>query len=319
MNPRGANSGEMKDLPGLDDDDIDRLIAGRGEADDELASFIQGVGAAYVSPPSSQAAIRHVAAAARAARQAGAARAPVPLPPVPPGRKSWAARWRRRTVFGASVATLTLSLAATIGATAATGGLAASGELPAPIQRAVAQAASNLGIDLPRADNPPAAAVTPGATAGAGHTSTPANARTTAPAATQPAHGPLAPSGAGAFVVPTATAGEKERHVGRAGEEGNPAAGSARDGHDNCLVYAAQIVSSIGIRDDQRWAFFWLLAQDPTAVTARVASGGTPDPACTAGIDRATAEVASATGGGDRKGPAPAPDDPSGHGRGGDR
>ena len=67
-------------------------------------------------------------------------------------------RWRKRLVFGSIFGgsiTAKIAIIGVVAATAATGGLAAAGVLPSPLQSAVAGVAGNLGIRLP---NPQATA-----------------------------------------------------------------------------------------------------------------------------------------------------------------
>ncbi len=318
----------MKDLPGLRDEDIDRLLSGkRPNADgfDDLAAFVQGVEAAYVAPPSPDATRRHVMAAAAAAREAaGGATAPAVAPRA--SAAPLVSRWRRRTVFGVSVATVTMSLTGiAITAAAATGGLAARGDLPAPIQRVVAQAASGVGITLPASDKPsgpsgPGTGTPRGlpATSGASgstHVASPAAAPTATNGRGRHDDSTESPAGAVAPTSSSAAGGDHHRGGGDGSQEGGSAATVAT--HGNCVLYAETTAAGLGFNDAQRSRFVSLVAQDETAVTVRVAAGTKPDAACQRSIDTATAAVSNTGpvpgGGDDRSGsghsptPSPAP------------
>jgi hypothetical protein len=155
----------MDDLRHMSDADLDRLLAGKagGGADDAeaLAAFFREVRSRYVTQPSSATREDHlskiVAAAQLNAEQLQASPEPSPtgVPTEDPGRRP---RWRRRlvlgSIFGGSI-TAKIALIGVVAATAATGGLAATGSLPSPLQSAVAGAAGNVGVRIP---NPEATA-----------------------------------------------------------------------------------------------------------------------------------------------------------------
>lgn len=299
----------MKDLPELADGDIERLLAGkRAEGADDLAAFVSGVRETYVASPSPEAARAHIAAAAAAASAAasaseGSGPAAKEAAATPPPARS---RWRRRTVFGMSVATMTMALSGLALAATATGGLvAAHGDLPGPIQRVVAQAASGVGITIPKGQpsSPAPGGVHAGASVGP---STPAEASESTPGDQGKGHDHNAgtlPSNASA----TATANAQNGQGQNQGDNGFDHR-QAVDNHGNCLAYAARIVDSLGLTGDERAGFLAIVAGNPDAVTSPVAEGGTPDAACQAAITTAKAEAASDAQGGNHGGdghPAP--------------
>ncbi|MCW3035280.1 MAG: hypothetical protein JWM17_592 [Actinobacteria bacterium] len=77
--------------------------------------------------------------------------------------------------------------------------------------------------------------------------------------------------------------------------EADDADDSATPNHGNCVAYAASIVHALGLTGEQNGAFISLVARDKTAVTAKVAAGGTPDAACATAI--VTAKVAAQAAG----------------------
>lgn len=295
MTNPGAHSDDMRDrrsLEGLGDEDIDRLLSGKasGGGAGDLAAFVQAVQTAYVAPPPEAAARRQIAAAAAAARRAAATGAPVAGPSIR-APSSLFSRWRRRTVFGVSVATMTLSLAAAaIATTAATGGLAAKGDLPGPIQRAVSQAASGVGISLPSGDSGSgssgSASSRGGPPAGSGSPKAKASATASPKASSTPGRG----SDGGSPL----RRGDRGSHDGSAGTPGGPTATSAS--HGNCVAYAEQISGSLHLDDSGRSTFVSLVDHDQTAVTARVAGGAKPDTACQSSIESARASAGARTG-----------------------
>jgi hypothetical protein len=151
----------MDDLGHLSDADLDRLLAGkvRGGADDAeaLAAFFHEVKSRYTTQPPSATREDHLSKILAAARlNAGPMQpSPEPSPTEDPGRRP---RWRRRLVFGSIFGgsiTAKIALIGVVAATAATGGLAATGSLPSPLQSAVAGAAGAVGVKIP---NPQATA-----------------------------------------------------------------------------------------------------------------------------------------------------------------
>jgi hypothetical protein len=69
--------------------------------------------------------------------------------------------------------------------------------------------------------------------------------------------------------------------------EADDADDSATPNHGNCVAYAASIVHALGLTGEQNGAFISLVARDKTAVTAKVAEGGTADAACATAIVKA--------------------------------
>jgi hypothetical protein len=155
----------MDDLGHMSDADLDRLLAGKvqGGADkaEPLAAFFHEVKSRYVTQPSSATRQDHLSKIVAAARLNAEPVQPSPepsltgVPTADPGRRP---RWRRRIVFGSIFGgsiTAKVALLGVVAATAATGGLAAAGSLPSPLQSAVAGAAGNVGVRIP---NPQATA-----------------------------------------------------------------------------------------------------------------------------------------------------------------
>jgi hypothetical protein len=158
----------MDDLGHLSDADLDRLLAGKvpGGADDAeaLAAFFHEVKSRYVTQPSSATRQDHLSKIVAAARLNADSMRPSPepspngTPAEDPGRRPRRPRWRRRLVFGSIFGgsiTAKIALIGVVAATAATGGLAATGSLPSPLQSAVAGAAGAVGVRIP---NPQATA-----------------------------------------------------------------------------------------------------------------------------------------------------------------
>jgi hypothetical protein len=69
--------------------------------------------------------------------------------------------------------------------------------------------------------------------------------------------------------------------------EADDADDSATPNHGNCVAYAASIVHALGLTGEQNGAFVSMVARDKTAVTAKVAEGGTADAACATAIVKA--------------------------------
>jgi hypothetical protein len=219
-----------------------------------------------------------------------------------------------------SVATITLSLSAAAIATTATGGLAAQGDLPRPIQRVLSQAASGVGISLPSGDTGPrpsgpgnSKGGPPAASAGSKGKTSAAVTPSVSSAQGRGSHdGSPLPGG----LRPGATPQTGDGRGGRGTDDGSaesPSGATASATHDNCVAFAEQIGGTLGLGDSGRSTFVSLVDHDQTAVTVRVAEGAKPDPACQSSIDRARASVAAAGGspGGGDDHPAPG----SGHGK----
>jgi len=157
----------MRDLHGISDQDIDRLLAGTapdgGAAIDAvLARFIREAGAAFATPLPPETEQGFLAAAIEASRLAIDKGEPAAKPASKahgPGRQaSGLPKWRRRAVLSSLFASLSAKIAGVaIAAVAATGGLAAAGALPGPAQQAVSNAASTIGIHVPSGHSSPSA------------------------------------------------------------------------------------------------------------------------------------------------------------------
>jgi hypothetical protein len=283
LSGRGGDSGEMEDPWSLSDADLDRLLAGKaprpGTAfDPELAAFVQDLRAALTTPPPADVAARHIAAATEISRLATEQGDPAVRPASkahgPEGQASGLPKWRRRSVLSSVFASLTAKIAGvTIAAMAATGGLAAAGALPAPAQAAVASAAASVGITLPapplEVSDPAPVGVTP--TAGVGVTGTTGDS---GPGGDEDTHGVTLTAG----VTPTVTESPE---------------------HGACVSYAAHAAGSLGLSGDAKGHFVSLVAQDPTALSAKVSPAGVPDAACQAAIAKALAAVQTLAGHGD--------------------
>jgi hypothetical protein len=223
-----------------------------------------------------------------------------------------------------SLATLTLSIGAA--AIAATGGLAAKGDLPRPIQHVVSEAVSGVGITLPSGHSGPGPAGSgsrggppPGEAASKAHSSPSPTPGVSATPGRNRHDGSSLPGGVG----PSATPHNDDRRDGRGGDDGS---GGTPDGattapatHSNCVAYAEQIAGSLDLGDSRRSAFVSLVERDQSAVTVRVAAGAKPDAACQSSIDTARASAAAGPGDGgraeDHSSPSPSPShtDHSGH------
>lgn len=153
-----------------------------------------------------------------------------------------------------------------LAATVATGGLAAAGVLPAPAQRAVSQAASTIGLHLPSPKDASEASERPSHTASPTPTSTLSDDNAAATSTVT--------------VTPTVTATVT-------------ATASASPNHGACVSFAASAAESLGMTGSLKGQFISAIAQDPTAVSARVSSDGKPDAACQAAIDKAKAAATS--------------------------
>jgi len=186
-------------------------------------------------------------------------------------------------------------------AAVATGGLAAAGSLPAPAQDALAHAAARAGFHLPASEHAFGGEVR--LTLGATTTATEPDPDLT-PTARSLGHQTTTATGEGR---PTSTARDADdRPTATASDD---AEGADVVNHGHCVSYAAHISQTLGLAHDQKGRFQSLVARDDTAVSAKVAPGGTPDAACQAAILKAAKAVAA--GGG-------AHDSDDDHGRSGD-
>lgn len=147
-------------------DDLDRLLAGDPEMPQQLGAVLRAAAAEFDETPAAEVRERHLSAM----------RATAPSPNPAPARGSqWnrgrGSQWNRASL-GAWARRARLALGLTAGklalgvgmAAAATGGLAATGNLPDPAQRVVADVAEQIGLDLPRPSEAPA--TTPGSPSG---------------------------------------------------------------------------------------------------------------------------------------------------------
>ena len=153
MSDSDAYHDNVQRISELSDRDIDLLLAGQSPSDgngvDDLAAMIREVKQVLQQGPSEETAARHLAAileaATSGAAEAAVDRAPSGVQPSgPDAQRRGHRRTRRKLLLSAGI----------IGATLATfGGAAWAGVLPGPIQRAVADLASHVGISLPGTGN----------------------------------------------------------------------------------------------------------------------------------------------------------------------
>lgn len=281
MSGFGADYPEMRDRPSLSDQDLDRLLAGKvpdgaDPLDRELAIFAQDVRAAFVEPPDPAVARQHLAAALAVSRlKSGPAEEPAQVPAAPwwrrsPSGSAGQAKWRRRTVFSSMFASLTAKIVGlAVAAAAATGGLAAAGSLPGPAQQAVASVASTVGINLPTPHHDDAVSGT---------------------VVEQEDHG-VTGTVSGTVRGDDDVSGTVSDDHGEHDVSGTATAVN----HGNCVSYAAQIASTLGLKGNQKGVFVSTVAQDSSAVSAKVAKGGTPDAACATALVAAKTAALSAT------------------------
>lgn len=285
MTADGADSPEMRDHPSPSDQDLDRLLAGKlaegaDPLDRELAGFAQDVRAVFCVPPGPEVERRHLAAALAASRLTTdngdpavrpASNAAGPWWRTAP-RASGLPEWRRRTVFSSLFASLTAKiLTVALAAAAATGGLAAAGSLPAPAQQAAADVASTIGITLPSPHHEAAVTGTVTGTVQGDHDD----------------HG-----------VSGTVNGDDHEVSGTAHGDDHGVSGTVTSvvNHGNCVSFAAHIASSLGLTGQQKGQFISTVAQNSSAVSAKVAEGGLPDPACQAALVAAKAAVGATAG-----------------------
>ena len=142
----------------MSDADLDRLLAGKaplgGVDGTGLADFVRDLKAQYLVEPPPAVREAHIAQMLSAARLHNDHRQPLVTPARTAGRSARQG-WRRYAVLSSLFGSMTAKiLAGVVAASAATGGLAAAGALPGPVQNAVASAAGSVGVNLP---NPQAA------------------------------------------------------------------------------------------------------------------------------------------------------------------
>jgi hypothetical protein len=166
-----GNPGEMNDDTRMSDADIEQLLAGKPRpGGDELPGvrqFFQEVKTRYAVDPPAAVREAHLARIVSAARLQADQTSPGAAASIAPGAARAAAPatsgggaekppWRRKVVLSSLFGSITAKiLVGVVAATAATGGLAAAGALPRPVQNAVASAAEGVGVSLP---NPQASA-----------------------------------------------------------------------------------------------------------------------------------------------------------------
>ena len=279
MSGSGADSDEMRDRRSLSDQDLDRLLAGKAPSggdpvDRELAAFVRDVRAAFLAAPDTETERTQLAAAMEVTRLTIEKGDPVVRPASkatgPDRQASGLPKWRRRTVFSSLFASLSAKIAGVaVAATAAAGGLAATGGLPAPAQQAVSQAASTIGIHVPSGE----------------HTSS----GSASSASSKPTH-----------PAPTSTVGDENAAPTPTVAPVSSTASEAN--HGACVSYAADVAASLGMTGSLKGQFISALAQDPSALSAKVSEGGTPDAACLAAIAKAKAAATSPGQSGDTHG-----------------
>jgi hypothetical protein len=156
MSPSGAYEDEVHSLRHISDEDADRLLSGDLPAGDrsldELAAFLQDVGVAYSAPPTGPVQARHLEEMRRAARPNAAGWNPSAEPAEPdsaPGRDGPGLPERVRRTLAGWAPRPRLAAAAGLAVCLAFSTLTALGELPEPVQAAVAGAARAVGVPVP--------------------------------------------------------------------------------------------------------------------------------------------------------------------------
>jgi hypothetical protein len=87
---------------------------------------------------------------------------------------------------------------------------------------------------------------------------------------------------------PTSTVEADDHQEGDTDQaDANDVDDDATSNHGNCVAFAASVLQKVGLTGEQIDAFMSLVARDKTAVTAKVAAGGTPDAACVAALLKA--------------------------------
>lgn len=142
----------------LSDGDFDKVIAGKpvsGPEAAEMARIMRQLSSAYVSPMPKATESRHLAAITRAnqSRKAGASSGAAGFAAVLEPFRSFGAGMRRHGL-ALSGSTAVWAVVVAMFLVTATGGLAAAGVLPGPLQSAVSQAAQTVGLNVPRPDAP---------------------------------------------------------------------------------------------------------------------------------------------------------------------
>lgn len=143
----------------ISDADFDKLVAGKPGAG-PVARIVDQVNRAYVSPIPPATEARHLQAIHQANRSrtragapaAGTSRGPAALAPL----RRFGVSLRQLGLVQLSGSTAVWAVVIGLFFVGATGGLAAAGVLPAPIQSAVSSAAHSVGIEMPKPPAPPA-------------------------------------------------------------------------------------------------------------------------------------------------------------------
>jgi len=172
----------------------------------------------------------------------------------------------------------------------ATGGLAAAGAFSSP-GHALAHVTSATTVGLQTSSDGGASQATTTATVADPDDHRPTSAaESSEPAETDRPTGTVTPKPE----HPTSTVAEdNDGDEGVTGTvESDDADDTAAVNHGHCVSFAASIVHSLGLTGEQNGAFLSLVAKDKTAVSAKVATGGTPDAACAVAI--AKAKIAAA-------------------------
>ena len=152
----------MRNLHKPDNADIDRLISGMAPSDgsgDSLALLVHRMRRIAEIPLSEATEQRHLTAILQEAHllveKGDPVARPVSKADGPDFQDSLLPKRRRKFMIGSVLSSVTAKLAASgiAVALATTGGLAAAGELPDPVQEKVAQVADQVGIELPDGDD----------------------------------------------------------------------------------------------------------------------------------------------------------------------
>ena len=257
-----------------DGNDLD-LLAG-----EEMARFANDLRVAYAGPLRPDAERRLLAATIEVARLAIDKGDPAARPASKahgPARNrrqaSGPPKWRRRTVLSSLFASLTAKIAGVaVAAVAATGGLAAAGALPGPVQQAVSSAAAAIGVQLPT----PAPAVT-------GTVGTPTGTVT-------------GTTGDGQDVSGTTTDGGGVTSTVGGSVTGTVTGTVTGANHGNCVSYAAHLAGSLGFSGRDHGQFVSTVARDSSAISQPVTGTATPDAACMTAIDSAKASLGTGAG-----------------------
>jgi hypothetical protein len=142
----------------ISDSDFDKVIAGQGASDPEVAQLkriLSQVNSAFVSPIPPASESRHLAAIQQANRsrpKASPSAAPAGFRSAMEPFTNFLETMRRSGYAHLSGATAVWAVVAALFLVSATGGLAAAGVLPDSIQSAVSNAAASVGIDVPMPD-----------------------------------------------------------------------------------------------------------------------------------------------------------------------